>query len=121
METSVTYSHTVSTSLETGVITREKYQINNVGRHSEGRHNMNGPAYIERDENTGVTTLEIFYERDEKHRVNAPAVIKRDENTGEIIETEYWEDGEQVSPPPTSYTEKIKQEKEKESTKNKER
>lgn len=56
----------------------------------DGRpHRIAGPAYIERDPDTGVVTAERWCCHDVAHREDGPAEIGRDGATGQTI-TENW-------------------------------
>jgi len=75
-----------------GNIIRTRYYINNV------QHCETGPAAIEYYD-TGAVAMETWFIDDKLHRVGKPAIVLYNRN-GDVIDEQFWENGEHVDPPP---------------------
>lgn len=56
------------------------------------RHNPDGPAYIERDADTGQIVIEAHFRDGKRHKDQGPAVVHFDDIGGRARE-EFWQDG----------------------------
>jgi hypothetical protein len=77
------------TSPATGTITVE------IWRKDGKRDRPDGPAYIERNAETGITTREQWWKNGNLHRADdRPAIIERDAVTRHVTREEWWKDGQ---------------------------
>ena len=82
---------------KTGVVIMEDW------RDSKGQpHRFDGPAYFDRDPETGILTTEIWSQHGKNHRDDEPALINRDAKTGRVTFSRWFKDGEKIAKPTRS-------------------
>jgi hypothetical protein len=79
-----------------GIVHVEKWY-----RHGELHRDGNLPAYVIRDEDTGVSAMECYYIDGLEHRDDGPAYIERREKSGQLVAEKFFQHGVRIDPPGT--------------------
>jgi hypothetical protein len=89
----------VALTNEAGIVIREDWMLEKEYRPSGTYHRIGAPAFIRREDTTGIIILEHWMQNGKFHRDDGPAIIARDHRTGTVTLEEWWKNGIQIPPP----------------------
>ncbi len=84
---------------DAGIVTREDWMLEKKYHPNGTHHRIGAPAFIRRDDVTGVIVLEHWIRNGKFDREGGPAITVRDRLTGAVTYEEWWEQGVQIQPP----------------------